>query len=191
MRLSKYITEERQTGSLNYLYGGMPEVGGYGAGTEFEIGLARYCEAAHCILGSIVKSAFTDHFWIEKEHIHEEIGIMEYCIKEYSRNLYLDRLDTGLEEKNKYALKTLESLKKNSPKLAKLAANMKSNISKDTRPDIKEVAELCYDCIKLVAVLSVPVKDTVLSNPLASRGCSELTKKLRDAIKKLDWGEME
>jgi len=68
---------------------------------------------------------------------------------------------------------------------------MKSNISKDTRPDIKEVAELCYDCIKLVAVLSVPVKDTVLSNPLASRGCSELTKKLRDAIKKLDWGEME
>ena len=191
MRLSKYITEERQTGSLNYLYGGMPGVGGYGAGTEFEIGLARYCEAAHCILGSIVKSAFTDHFWIEKEHIHEEIGIMEYCIKEYSRNLYLDRLDTGLEEKNKYALKTLESLKKNSPKLAKLAANMKSNISKDTRPDIKEVAELCYDCIKLVAVLSIPVKDTVLSNPLASRGCSELTKKLKEAIKELDWGELE
>ena len=188
MRLQNFILEYDQNSSLNMLYGGMPGGGGYGSATEFEIGLQRYCEAAHCILGSIHKSFYSDfeHFYIEREHIHEEIGIMEKVAKEYSRDLYLDRVETGIIDNNKYSLKTLENLKRNGPELKKLAERMKSKIG-NVREDVKNVAELAYDCIIYVADYSTPIHD-ILKNPFQDMRCDRLTKKLRDAIQKLKFG---
>jgi len=75
-------------------YGGIKEVGGYRHFTEYEISHGIYAEAAHCILGSLHKVMVEDderrpiRLVVEREHIGEEIGIMESVISEYMRPVY-------------------------------------------------------------------------------------------------------
>ena len=85
------------------LYGGILGGGGFGTSTEWEVGAQRAAEAAHCILGSLGKWTYGgDPHWdkmlrIEREHILEEMDIIEYVLKEYAKPLYVDRINDALE----------------------------------------------------------------------------------------------
>jgi hypothetical protein len=131
------------------MYGGMPSVGGFGNNTEYEIGAAEAAEAAHCILGSLVKlhsSSDTRPFAIEKGHIKEEMGIIERSMKEYSKDLYLMRVFKG-----QYAEQTIQSMLKAAPVLEKKAKQAKGKLSKDLPKEIKELADKAYEFLIVLA----------------------------------------
>ena len=128
------------------MYGEMPTGGGFGSFTEYEIGAANMAEAAHCILGSLAKLNSSTPFWIEKEHIREEMGIIERSIKEYSKDLYIGRVFKG-----EHAKKTIESVKLKAPKLEKAAMSARRRISKDLPKEIQELAKYAYDFLVLLA----------------------------------------
>ncbi len=131
------------------MYGGIPDGGGYSASTEYEVGHSRFVEAAHCILGSLCK--MVDGSNMESSHIHEEFGIMQDCMDEYSRTLYTQRLKDyyeGDDESKKYAIRTYSNLQVVSKKLEITAKKYKDLLMKYQENGlIKDVAESCYNCI--------------------------------------------
>lgn len=65
-------------------------------------------------------------------------------MKEYSRSLYIDRVNKGLEEQDKYALATLESFYKNSPKLKSKAVSAMSRLDKKLPKVFRNLANATY-----------------------------------------------
>lgn len=55
---------------------------GFGCETEYEVGIARICEAAHCVFGSAVRSTDGRPFG-DFGHMDEEMEILNHCIKAY------------------------------------------------------------------------------------------------------------
>ena len=145
------------------LYGGVPEVGGYNSFTEYEIGAQRIAEAIHCILGSLGKS-MNSPAWVEKDHVEEEIGLVVKFQKEYRKSLYVGRLFNDRKD-NPYVRKSVESIRKNSPKLISLAKQYRRQLSKDMPEVVREVAEACYTLLirlaeaMLKSVKGFPEKD--------------------------------
>ena len=128
----------------------MPTGGGMFSNTEYEIGGSRMAEAAHCILGSITKlhlSALSHPFWVEKDHIKEEMGLIERFQKEYSRDLYIDRLDLN----DKYTQATIKSIKKAAPILIKKARSALPRIDNKLPIEIKRLAEYSYSFLIVLA----------------------------------------
>lgn len=125
------------------MYGGMPSGGGYTAATEYEIGAQRMAEAAHCLLGSL-GSIGKDDNWdtmlrYEQEHIHEELSIITDALREYSRDLYSTRmtdvsmyLEAAQPDAWNYSKRSVESIRKASPKLAARAEAKLKLMGKDT-----------------------------------------------------------
>jgi len=146
------------------LYGGLPGGGGYGSGTEYEVGAQQMAEAVHCILGSIGKAEGGNDYRIERGHIEEELGIVMHVLNEYSKDLYTDRIWTSEEQlraaKYKeewidrllgYAQKSVNSIRANSPVLERTARAMKSAVSKDYDPVVQQLIEDCYDVVIVLA----------------------------------------
>lgn len=128
------------------MYGEMSTGGGFGAFTEYEIAAQNMSEAAHCILGSLAKLNSTTAFWVEKDHIKEEMGIIEKSMKEYVRDVYLGRVF-----RPESAQKTIKSVRKAAPKLEKAAMSARRRVSKDLPKEIQEVAKYAYDFLVLLA----------------------------------------
>ena len=157
------------------LYGGMPGGGGYSSNKEYEIGAQRIAEAAHCVLGSLGKGlADTERhsLWsIETGHLNEEMGIIEKCIKEYSRPLYLRSLNDPegygyypqyIEEAKEWTSKMVASIRKASPSLASKAKKMMGELNRieDIPEPVKEAARLTYILlIDLAAAMMKSVKN--------------------------------
>jgi hypothetical protein len=170
--------------SLLECYGGIPEVGGYSCNTEYEVGHQRYCEAAHCILGSLRKALITGYLDIEIGHIREELRIMKETIEEYSRPVY----NQQLTRRSIYPDKTIKSIQFVSPRLSETAREQKSLIG-DVRSDIKLVAECCYDCLINLAgaAAGINVQNCSYYNAFKDVKVKLTTDKLGEAIVKLKY----
>jgi len=147
MKFKNYLNEQCP---LQTQYGEMLGQGGFGNNTEYEIGAARMAEAAHCILGSLAKLNSDTHFWVEKDHIKEEFGIIEKGAREYGKDLYIDprRMDMN----NSYTQDTIKSVKKNAPKLRSSAESAMRRLDKNLPKEIKRLAEETYKFLIELAV---------------------------------------
>ena len=185
------------------LYGGLPTGGGYKANTEFEIGAQRFSEAAHCILGSLGKiygSGSNNPKRIERAHIEEELGIIEGVVKEYSRDLYSDRMYTTVEQAMKdgytdekyaknaveYVKKSIESIKSASPKLKSMAQNLIKQTDKDYPSEISELINATYGSIIILSnsmMKSVKNYPNKLTNPYKDVKLQNAVHRLSKAVK--------
>ena len=152
-------------------YGGMPAGGGFSSHKEYTVGAQRYGEAAHCILGSLGRrvGAHGESEWHsmvagEKEHLLEEIGIMQRSISTYSDDLYIKQFNDLSQYREEYREETEEynegaivNIKKMAPKLeAKATSALKQLISvKESEPEFPEsvykVGLYTYQCLGLFA----------------------------------------
>ena len=163
MRFKKFYEQDR-TCPLDSIYGEMSTGGGYGSNTEYEIGAQSVAEAAHCILGSLVKIKrkvalaglnAMDAARIERGHINEEFGIIRHAIQEYAKSLYIERI---FKQGSELANECIKSIKENSPKLKSKAEEAKLRINVPS--PLKEVAEFSYDVIiNLADAMLNSVKD--------------------------------
>jgi hypothetical protein len=148
------------------MYGGLPGGGGYQSFTEYEIGAQRIAEAAHCLLGSLGKlldrrssvcPTWEYGLFYEANHIAEEMDIINRAAEEYSRSLYSDRILPATIERDyarwpdqvatrlSYAQKTVESIRRASPKLVATAESNLYAINDATTPEpIAETAAAAY-----------------------------------------------
>ena len=143
----------------NQMYGGLPSSGGFSSATEYEIGAQRFLEAAHCILGSLHKASadYKQRLGIETDHIKEELGIMNKVMKEYSKYLYVDRVWTDSDYKDK----SVSSIRKAGPLLAEKARNLEKQVDYSSMPEVvKPVVKSLYLVVATLAQLMVKsVKD--------------------------------
>lgn len=170
--------------SLLDCYGGIPSCGGYSCHTEYEIGHQVYCEAVHCILGSIQKALFTGYLSIEEGHIKEELHIMQNTIEEYSRPIY----NQQLTRKSIYPDKTIANMQTVSIKLLEISKKQKALIG-NVRSDIKLVAECCYDCLINLASVAMGINSLNCHyyNTFDNVKVKLQTDKLSNAIAKLKY----
>jgi hypothetical protein len=129
------------------VYGGLPDGGGYGSNTEYEIGAQSFAEAAHCILGSLGKALGDNGLRYELGHISEEMGIIRRVIREYSKDLYITRV----WENHPYKEKSVESIRSSSKKLRETARQKRSQIETEKEP-IKSIAIATYDAVILLTL---------------------------------------
>ena len=152
-------------------YGGMPAGGGFSSHKEYTVGAQRYGEAAHCILGSLGRrvGAHGEDEWHsmvvgEKEHLLEEIGIMQKSIDTYADDLYINQFNNLSQYKEEYREQAAEynqgaidNIKNMSPKLeAKATAALKQLIAvKESEPEfpdsVYKVGLYTYQCLGLLA----------------------------------------
>tara|TARA_Y100000593_G_scaffold89269_1_gene173183 strand:- start:6107 stop:6733 length:627 start_codon:yes stop_codon:yes gene_type:complete len=161
-------------------YGGIPSSGGYNSIMEYNVGAARYAEAAHCILGSLGKRVGYDGKteWhamarVEEEHLNEEIGIMMDVVSEYSKDVYVMQLNDVTQYKEEYqdrmretAERAVQDIRDVSPKLIANATEKLSRLesvkaSEQEFPDsVFEVGKLAYlSIIYLAEALLESVED--------------------------------
>jgi len=167
-RVEVMFVESNPQCALSQLYGGLPEVGGFGDFTEYEVGVQRIAEAAHCILGSAGKvwrgyvRGDVDPSWrVERGHFTEEMGIIDKSIQEYSKGLYRGR--TFLE--SSYRFDSIASMKKNSPVLQARAIQKRRLLFRDKKkydPKLFDIAWWAYTLVKdLADAVMESVKDAV------------------------------
>lgn len=133
---------ERSCPLRSEMYGGMPSGGGYSSATEYEIGAQRAAEAAHCLLGSL-GSIGKDADWdtmlrYERDHIEEELGIITDALREYSRDLYSERMsDVSMYRADyqadawNYVERSVVNIRKASPKLSARAKEKMRHVGRD------------------------------------------------------------
>ena len=145
---------------LSNRYGGLPSFGGYRSYTEYEIGAGHMAEAVHCILGSMQETVEGgEHIHHRYEHIQEELELIEYDLGEYGKETYSGDFVWRDPE---YGVKSLESMKTNSPKLKERAETMKSLAESDESisEEDRRVLVLCYDfVIRLASNVEESVRD--------------------------------
>jgi len=170
-------------------YGGLPTSGGFSSNTEYEIGAQRIAEAVHCILGSLGKMFYSD-LWTERGHIEEEMGIIEHCVKEYSRDLYVDQLNNPYSAAHQpYVDDTVASIKKKAPKLKLIAQQMKKLVDRsDVTPEVLEVADQCYDfivvlCDKLLDSVSGDIFTNAFKNSTVISAMRKLSRAVNTLVK--------
>lgn len=169
-------------------YGGMPEVGGYGCATEYEIGAQRIAEAAHCILGSIAKCVNhgddpIKNLPYEKGHILEELGIIKNCQQEYGRPLYNERV--WRDPENEYSKMTIDSILKVSPKLSQTAINMRQQLDSSYPKEIYQVAYKSYSVINQLAKAmekSIETQGNAFEDTLLKAQISDLDKAVQSLL---------
>ena len=181
---------------LNQLYGGMPSSGGYRSIKEYEVGVARVAEAAHCVLGSLVRMQPGLSMHGELVHIDEEIDIIEFVFQEYSKALYIRQLHDVEQYLPKYqerAKRDIEDmfidLKINSPKLSKLAQEKLKllNQNKQQFSMFKfDLAEAAYKFLALLAEkLLENVQEWEQTHQLSAKNSIFLDKELKSLIAKM------
>jgi len=186
---------------LNSRYGELPEVGGFSSATEYEIGLGRIAEAAHCILGSLAKGVRRDQpagYRLEIGHISEEFDIIQQAIEEYGRDLYYGRLFDGSYKLGRdYAKLTVESIRHAASELKVRAESAKSRLG-DYAPIIRELAVACYDLvIALADAALLSVKDypdwsqSAFKDPTLRRKFLVLKNKVQDYVQNFQTMESE
>jgi hypothetical protein len=178
-------------------FGGIPGGGGYQVNTEYEVGAQRMAEAVHCILGSLGKffKTWPSTLATEHEHIQEEMGLIEKFMKEYSRDLYSDRVRTGSgmfgeKPKEDFSQKTVDSINQNSPKLRANAEKMKKRwMAQDDVPkEVMEVGKWCYIVlIDMTKALEESVKryPKEVTNAFQETELKASVRLLRDKIEKM------
>lgn len=90
-------------------YAGLPSGGGFEPYTEYEIGMARVAEAVHCIIGSLVKSRGENSnrwFLLERQHIKEELQIIDDAMVEYYKPLYRERFNRTSSDEHVKRIRT-------------------------------------------------------------------------------------
>lgn len=175
------------------LYGGMPSGGGYGTGSEYEVGAQRMAEALHCILGSLGRNTGNDsNDWdrmraVEAGHILEERGIVVKVLKEYARPLYIERLREGYQEKGRYGVQSVDSMAKNSPVLehtATAAFNALYRAKEGMPEDVYRVAAFSYlALVRLAQAVGKSVE--AVKDEQDTRGAFT-DPSLRSVVRKLD-----
>ncbi len=173
--LRKYISSllsENMCPIRGAWYGGIPAGGGFAAYKEYTVGAQRYAEAAHCILGSLGRRVGAEgetewHSMVagEKEHLLEEIGIMQNSISEYSKDLYISQFNDLSRYREEYREETkefnqgaIDDIKKKAPSLeAKASAALKQLIAvKESEPEfpnsVYKVGLYTYQCLGLLAM---------------------------------------
>lgn len=147
LRIGRFVYRRAQPSCpiRSVMYGGIPGGGGYGSYTELEIGAQRMAEATHCILGSLGKhlgksrANWETMLRAEREHFLEEMGIIKFVIKEYRKDVYINRFDPDppvedfrnqedREQYVDYARQSVESIRKASTELRKQAVKMKNHL---------------------------------------------------------------
>lgn len=195
-RWRQYLTEASSCPIKTQIYGGLPGGGGYGSGTEYEIGAQQIAEAAHCILGSIGKTFSGNDLRLERGHIMEELGIIKRAVKEYAKPLYTERIFRNPEEVRAmhykedyidtvlgYSKKSVESIRTNSPKLERIARAKKQAIDKDYDPALQTLIEATYD---VVIVLAQEMARGVKNWPQQEVDNAFQSSRLQAAVKNLD-----
>jgi hypothetical protein len=184
MRFKKFLIEQCPLGKM---YGGIPTGGGYIPNVEFEVGLQRMAEAAHCILGSLNR-AFYEIGYIsgEKKHIKEEFDLIKRDQREYSKDLYIGRV---FPLEREYGPKAVESIRKNAPKLIKLAKDLMRKLDKSRYP--KEAYELAKQTYQFIIDLSEAGLKTVSENnidgmTIKRNYLNDLDKSVRELERKVD-----
>ena len=129
MKLKQYLTDSACPITTK-MYGGLQGGTAYGSSTEYAIGANKIQEALHCILGSLGRDVGAGVGMSESGHIKEEFGIIEKTVKEYSRDLYSDRLIDGSYRDKKWPDETVKVINKNSKKLIDIAKKLRGQIDK-------------------------------------------------------------
>jgi hypothetical protein len=177
--------EARRCPLRTKMYGGLPGGGGYQAYTEYEIGAQRTAEAVHCLLGAVgnlldprsrVCPSWEYHLFYQGEHIHEEMGLIDDCIKEYSRPLYSERIlpknifkqpwkkPVYAQDALVHAKKSVVSIMEASPRLIATAKKNLEALDPSSMPEpIWMVADRAY---KLVIALAKAMEQSVRDYPV-------------------------
>lgn len=159
------------------MYGGLPDGGGFEGATELEVGMRESVEAVHCILGSLGRNTTGRKFeWnrildMEAGHIYNEYKLVEKYQKEYSRPLYVERINA--DPTARYARKTAENIRSIGVTLKKTCERMKGDVlaQRDVPEPVMNAAVACYDYV--IALMSSAVKafepwPGTVSNPFAT-----------------------
>lgn len=173
------------------MYGGMPEGGGFGAYTELEAGIQSVAEAAHCILGSLGRHVTGGTDWekmkrIERGHLREELEIILTRTKQYSPDLYLERINN--DPNGKYVVKMIDDVRRTAPQLESKAKQMKMwlQAQKDVPPPVADAAAAAYDVLIVLsqaALLTIkPWPEPLTHNPFRNRRYRKATRQLRATI---------
>ena len=139
------------------LYGGIATGGGFSSAKEYEIGAQRMAEACHCILGSLGKNVGGDpHDWdrmakYEGEHLREEFGIVNFCVKEYAQPVYTQQVNDAPDDK--YVQMMVQSIDAAAPKLYRRAKAMRDELAtiEDMPDDVRLAANLTYEVLLYLA----------------------------------------
>lgn len=102
-------------------------------------------EAAHCILGSLMRQLRIDPSSIRTEggelaHLDEEIGIIQDSLDEYGKRIYIDQLEHRVDDTKGM----VEDIRKVAPRLRRKAAEYRSKLGDDLPPDIYDIAYWTY-----------------------------------------------
>jgi hypothetical protein len=164
------------------VFGGLPDGGGYGSNTEYEIGAQSFAEAAHCILGSLGKALGDNGLRYELGHISEEMGIIRRSIREYSKDLYITRV----WENHPYKEKSVESIRQASKKLRVLAEQKKSEVETEEEP-IRSIAIATYDAVIMLTIAMLEsIKDYPnMTNAFQNESLKQSVEKLGRMVDKI------
>jgi len=187
------------------LYGGIPGGGGYGSHRELEVGAQAMAEAVHCILGSLGKIARTErgnetgpqvmahYLRYEQGHLREELNIVKRALGEFSKKLYVDRINDPTEggfvrdregaERSTRAM--IRSIRETSPALRDRARTMAKQLVKHREGLPRNVVNAALSSYAVLLRLAIAMEDATkpwpdpISNPFKDS-------KLRRAITELD-----
>jgi len=179
----KDLLNEASSCPLVQPYGNMPTGGYYSNYTEYEIGAQRIAEALHCILGSLYKDyTIKIHrpYTIEVGHIKEEMKIIESVMKEYTRDIYTRQLSGGT-----YSQKSIDNMKKQSPKLIALSnKNMRNLKKEDMDTEMYNLAKSAYETtITLAQAVQTTFKyDDFFSNAFYNKKLVQSVKNLKKNV---------
>lgn len=131
--------------------------------------MGRVAEAIYCILGSlygVVRNLDDDgieKFKVEVAHIEEEIGIVENCLNEYSRDLYIERF-------NNYSdMDDVERVRNQADKLKNIAEKNKRELirNKDRYEEEELIFKIAYTCYEAIMRLCEGILENVRSIPVS------------------------
>jgi hypothetical protein len=167
---------------IEKIYGGIPTGGGFAPNVEFEVGLQRMAEAAHCILGSLHRAYYTRGYLSgEFAHIEEEFDLIKGFQREYSKDLYVGRV---FPLDRKYGPMAIESIRRNAPKLIKQAKDSIRRLDKKKYP--KEAYELAKQSYQFLIDLSEAGLKTVSDTNIKTETDIGTKYILFNYLKKLD-----
>jgi hypothetical protein len=167
-------------------YGKIKTCGGYRHYTEYEIGAGRMAEAAHCVLGSLVRSVGADGevdlTQGELAHIDEELGIIKRVQREYSQELYKPgRVWSG----SKYKDESAASIEKTSRELLKTVPALRKSVSRGYPREFRDAADAAYNLIYVLAKEMIASLGDEDKNAFGSSQLARTVNDLEHAAKKL------
>jgi hypothetical protein len=153
------------SGTKTTMYGGLPGGGGFRPVTEYLVGAARIFEAAHCVIGSLVRMQGDPDNRGELAHIEEEMDIIgRKGILDYGRDIQPYSLDPNVSHSDTiYLQEAVDEIRAKAPKLRKKAIKWRDLIKRNrdaAQPEIWQAAVATYDFVIILAgALLLSVKD--------------------------------